>query len=255
MPENSESQHKKAKQRSPSFPFIDLETAVQRAEQFYRAEGKAAAPPGVAVRHWDYSEKSSGGKQTLAALKAYGLLDKSGGKVRLTERAFHIVVPGSPRRAEALREAALEPGQFRALWERHGEHLPSESTLKHELVVERGFNPNAVDDFLSNYRATGKYAGLTDPDNMAPAPEEPARTEPVSGGYMQPQTQRVAPSAATPPPPAIAGSEEVAPFVLPLLDGNAVEFRVRRKIAPEEIADLEAVFKVWLRKIVQRSEA
>ena len=253
MPEDSASTHKKAKQRSPSFPFINLEDAIDRAKQFYDQEGKAAAPPSVAVQHWGYSAKSSGGKQTLAALKAYGLLDKQGGKVQLSERALHIVVAGSPRRQEAVKEAALEPEQFRALWTRYGMNSPSEDTLKHELVLEKSFNPNAVDDFLANYRASIGYAQLAESATMSPAPEEPAETYAAPGGYMQPQA-RQAPTQ-TPSQPLVGASDEVAPFVLPLLDGNAVEFRVRRKIAPEEVEDLEAVFKVWLRKIVSRTEA
>jgi hypothetical protein len=40
--------------------------------------------------------------------------------------------------------------------------------------------------------------------------------------------------------------------VFPLLDGNAVEFRIRRKISPEEAEDLRLVFELWLRKIVER---
>lgn len=253
MPESTASTHKKAKQRSPSFPFIDLETAIERTKQFYDQEGKAAAPPTVAVRHWGYSAKSSGGKQTLAALKAFGLLRKVEGKVELTDRALHIVVAGSPRRLEALRQAALEPDQFRELWERYGTDSPSDDTLKHELVLEKSFNRNAVDDFLANYRATIGYAGLEKSVSLSPELEEPVETSSVSGGHMQ-QQAHATPTKA-PSQPLVVASEEIAPFVLPLLDGNAVEFRVRRKIAPEEVEDLEAVFKVWLRKIVRRTES
>ena len=80
------------KVRSPSFPFISLPGAVHRARELYTAERRNLVSVDVAVAHWGYSPKSSGGKQTIAALRAYGLLEEVRGELRLTDRAQHIVV-------------------------------------------------------------------------------------------------------------------------------------------------------------------
>ena len=47
-------------------------------------------------------------------------------------------------------------------------------------------------------------------------------------------------------------SGEIENAVFSLLDGNAVELRIRRKISPEEAEDLRVMFELWLRKIVDR---
>jgi len=91
-----------------------------------------------------------------------------------------------------------------------------------------------VDDFLTEYRETLEYARLL----TVPAREE-----------KETRTER---PAMPPPPPQPRLSAEVDPVVFPLLDGNAVEFRIRRKVSPEEAEDLRLVFELWLRKIVER---
>lgn len=153
---------KKGVKRSPAFPFIDLETAVQRAEKFYGKNQDHDAAPEIAVTFWDYSQKSSGGRQTIAALKQYGLLDvDKNGRVRLSDRGLDVVMPGSPKRNAAIRAAALSPPEFRELWDAYGEKLPETGQLRYDLVRgEKKFNPNSVDDFISNYRATITYAKL-----------------------------------------------------------------------------------------------
>jgi hypothetical protein len=232
----SEAEAKK-KVRSPSFPFIGLREALDRARAFYEAEQRNAARPETAAAHWGYSPKSSGGKQTIAALRAFGLLDGDA-LVKLSGRALRIVLDergGSEERERLLQQAALMPPIHARLWERYGAELPSAQTLRLWLILDEGFNENSVDDFLTEYRETLEYARLL---QTGPAREE-VRTE--------------GPAAAPPPPPARpAETAGIDPLVFPLLDGNAVELRIRRKISAEEAEDLRTVFELWLRKIVER---
>lgn len=214
------------KVRSPSFPFISLPEALERARVFFDREHRHETEPEVAVRHWGYSPRSSGGNQTLAALRAFGLLEMAGeGKVRLTERAVRILLDGreeSPEREQLLRQAALSPALHSRIWERYKGVLPSDATLRLYLVADEGFNERSVDELIAELKETLEHAGIE-----APKP------------------QRLAP----PPPPV---SMEVDPVVFPLLDGNAVELRIRRKISPEEAEDVRTMFELWLKKIVQR---
>lgn len=222
--------------RSPSFPFIGLREALDRARAFYEAEQRNAARPETAAAHWGYSAKSSGGKQTIAALRAFGLLEGDV-LVKLSGRALRILLDereGSEERLRLVQQAALMPPVHARLWERYGAELPSPQTLRLSLILDEGFNENSVDDFLTEYRETLEYARLL----TGPAREE-----------KETRTER---PAAPPPPPQPRLSAEVDPVVFPLLDGNAVEFRIRRKISPEEAEDLRLVFELWLRKIVER---
>ncbi len=61
------------------FPFINLTKALDRAKALYDNDkgGKGLKMP-VAFSAWGYSDKSSGGFQTVAALKSYGLLEDEG---------------------------------------------------------------------------------------------------------------------------------------------------------------------------------
>jgi hypothetical protein len=146
--------------RSPSFPFISLREAVERARALYAAERRNAVSVDAAARHWGYSPKSSGGKQTVAALRAFGLLEGEG-SVRLTDRAVRIALDeGSEERDRLLRTAALSPPVYSRLWERYERDLPSDESLRNHLVVEMGFNRNAVEDLLRGYKETLDFAKL-----------------------------------------------------------------------------------------------
>ncbi len=136
------------KDRSPNFPFITLEQALDRARQFYNKEKRSAAPFTVAAEHWRYSPASSGALQTAAALKSYGLMvDEGGGgsrKLKLTDLALRILLdtrPESIEREQYKREAALSPTVAAEVYEKWPNELPSESSLNHHLILERGFSP------------------------------------------------------------------------------------------------------------------
>lgn len=64
-----------AKLPSGRFPFINLSKALERSQSLFEADkgGKGLQVP-VAFSAWGYSNKSSGGFQTVAALKHYGLI-------------------------------------------------------------------------------------------------------------------------------------------------------------------------------------
>lgn len=138
----------KSRDRSPPFPFISLSKALERARAFYDEERRGAAPVSRAVRHWQYSANSSGGLQTAAALRHYGLLDDVGGsgkerQLQLTDLALRILLdarPDSLEREEYIRQAALRPTVSSAIHERWPDRLPSDGTLHHYLVLERKFN-------------------------------------------------------------------------------------------------------------------
>jgi hypothetical protein len=225
--------------RSPSFPFISLREAVERARVFFREEKQHSAPPEVALSYWGYSSlKSSGGPRTIAALRSYGLLEGDD-EVRLTDRAIVILQEQAwtDVRAGILREVALLPAVHRVLWDKLKADLPSDATLGHFLIEELSFNPDAVAGFLRNYRDTLAFARL---DSDSPPQREKA----------------AAPPPPPPPPPRSAPERPAASADLtlrfPLLDGNQVELRVARKVPPQEAEQLRRLFDLWIEKIVER---
>ncbi|MEA2560077.1 MAG: hypothetical protein QOH06_1581 [Acidobacteriota bacterium] len=206
--------------RSPSFPFISLPEAVHRARELFDAERRNLVHPDVTVAHWGYARSSSGGKQTIAALRAYGLLEDVRGELRLTDRAQHILVrePGSTERNDLLWQAALAPPLFSKLWERYRADLPSDKNLRSWLVLELKVNENAVEELLRSYRETLQYAGLLQSED---APGEPR------------PTMRVA-----------ALRELTLSFPLG-------EFKAVRRIRPEETEMMRTLFDLWLRQVTE----
>ena len=221
--------------RSPSFPFISLREAVDRARKFYEAEQRNAARPETAAAHWGYSPKSSGGKQTIAALRAFGLLEGDT-LVKLSGRALRILLNERGPSGEwerLLQQAALLPPLHHLLWDRYKADLPSAQTLRVYLIMDKEFNENSVDDFLAEYKETLEFARLRVPEGAKPLAEP-------------------APVPSPPPPSRTEEPTDIDPVVFPLLHGNAVEFKIRQKISPEEVDDLRVMFEIWLRKIVER---
>lgn len=143
---------KKSKERSPAFPFISLERALDRARRFYDEEKRGSAPLSRAVMHWEYSLGSSGGLQTIAALKQYGLLEDVGGsgssrQLKLSDLALRILLDqreDASEREAHIKSAALNPQIASEIFGRWSDGLPSDSTLLHFLVVERKFSESAA---------------------------------------------------------------------------------------------------------------
>lgn len=161
--------------RSPAYPFMNLESAIARAKQFYDKEQRNAANVNIATTHWSYAEGSSYGVQTVASLIYFGLMQDEGTgekrTVRLTQAALRILLdtrPDSAERAELIKLAALAPKIHRQLWEKWGANLPSDPSLRHTLLFdwETPFNENAVDGFIAEYKSTIAFAKLVESDTV-----------------------------------------------------------------------------------------
>ena len=152
--------------RSPPFPFIPLGRAVERARELEAYSRGHAVRAASAATAWGYKPTSSGGLQTTAALKGFGLLSEMPGpekRVQLTEMARKLLRnPPEPVRLELLRKAALAPKVINEYWGLWGGDRPPDDDCRWALQEERGFTPDAANRFLSVYDATLSYAGLTD---------------------------------------------------------------------------------------------
>ncbi len=148
------------------FPFINLEKGLGRAEALYKADDRGAdmSVP-TAFEVWDYSDKSSGGHQTLAALKMYGLLIESesdvGRKIRLSDEALrYFRDERDEERTKLLRQFALSPPLIRTLWNEWGAQLPSDTVARSHLKIERKLNEQSARTFLGIYKYNLAFTGL-----------------------------------------------------------------------------------------------
>lgn len=166
MTDEASAATRRPKGRSPLYPSINLETAIQRARQLHSKERlHPTNVTTIAVEHWGYKSLNGPAAQALAALKKYGLIHDEGAgvsrKARLTDLADVILVhPDEAMRKSAIREAALKPTMHRELWDKYQEDLPSDSNLRWELTHDRGFTETGASEFIPVYRATVAFAQL-----------------------------------------------------------------------------------------------
>jgi hypothetical protein len=203
---------KKQRHRSPAYPFISLKKAVDRAKEFYAAERKHTARIPVAVTHWKFAKKSSGGLQTIGALKQFGLMEDVGSgdnrQVKLTDAAIRIIAderPQSPERDQLIKTAALQPKIHGELFRKWGVELPSQETMRTFLKIEKEFNEAALDDFIKQYKDTIGYAKLAPDDTIPQATDEGSdKDESGEGGDMEivDLASKGRASGQNPPPPS-----------------------------------------------------
>lgn len=174
---------KKKRERSPNYPGIDLDEALNRARTIERHEGRHSAPARSILSHWGYGENSGSGLVIFAALKKFGLLIEEGSgagrKGRLSDDAIAIIKDereDSPDRLRRIQEAALRPPIHTELWERYGSELPSDETLRYELQVEKGFTERAVGDFIPQYKRTIEFAELAERGKLSSDDEDSSPT-------------------------------------------------------------------------------
>lgn len=144
-------EQRKNKERSPNFPFITLENALERARQFFAEEKRGYAPFTSAAKHWGYGPNSSGGLQTGSALKSYGLMvDEGSGfsrNLKLSDLAIRILLdmrPDDTERKQLMRQAALTPNVAAGIYQKWPDGLPSDATLNHYLVLDLGFTQSTA---------------------------------------------------------------------------------------------------------------
>ncbi len=154
----------KSRHRSPNYPGVGLRGAVAKIVALYKADGLAAAPKDAALRHFGYSNPHGEAGRLLSALRSFGLIEEINDRIKLTQRGVDIVVrpETDPQRMSAIRKAAFSPQVYADLLKEYGSVLPSDTTLKSELIAVRKFNPKAVDEFVRDFRDTVKFAGISE---------------------------------------------------------------------------------------------
>lgn len=158
------------KDRSPSFPFIPLQIAVERLIAFEDTFKRHPAPASKVGLAWGMKPDSSQAGQTLAALKAFGLVEYQGVSAArtasLTDDGRNLLrAQQESVKKEILKAAALKPRAIDKYWQEWGPDRPLDAICLDELVLRGGFTEAAARTFLRVYDDTIDYAGLRDSDN------------------------------------------------------------------------------------------
>jgi len=205
---------KAKKERSPSYPFISLKKAVDRAQSLFDGHRKEPTRLSALADTWTYSPSSSGLQQTVAAMKQYGLLEEAGSgmdrKVQISDLARRILADLRPGvKEQAIKEAALRPKLLAEYFQRWLPVRPSDAHCVSELVFDRGFGEPAAKSFLKVFDETATFANLRhndkeqDVEQGSDTVEEESEDE--GGGNVQ-KGEQWKPLA---PPPALRNAGAV----------------------------------------------
>ena len=169
MAKTTTTKDKPKKPRSPSYPGIALDRALELAETAYVSARQHPVVPEAVYNAWGFNLKSSQALVTIAAVKKFGLLEAmpqrgpDSGKVRVTDLALNIIQDDredSSERAGRIRQAALRPSIHAELWRQYNGDLPENQALRFHLRRELGFTESGANYFISQFRRTIAFARL-----------------------------------------------------------------------------------------------
>ncbi|MGY4475221.1 hypothetical protein [Bradyrhizobium sp. USDA 3364] len=166
--------------RSPNYPAISLPDAIGKVTALYRSVHTHAAPREVVAKGMGYNSLNGASATAISALHKYGLLERVGDEVKVSERALSILHPHTPQeKAEAIRAAAGEPTLFAELADRFPGAMPNEDLLRNYLL-RKGFAPGAVGQVISAYRETSEMVGGEERGYDSAQPFETKETQVLS---------------------------------------------------------------------------
>lgn len=257
--QNTETQIKKKKGRSPSYPGIDIQTALQRARELYAKEKRYQVDVKTAAAHWGYKFGSGISNITLAALKKYDLLVEEGRgstrKVQLTDLAHRIIIDErdeSEERDQLIIRAALTPGIHKALYEQyHEDGLPSDKNLKFELCANRNFTENGAEDFIAQFKRTLKYIESINSGNIGVEEEEVNASEENEESTFANPNKGFSKGGNTPPPPR---SGKVKTIQIPMLNTTWPTLTAEFPMTEEQWIYMLEVLKTMKRQLVRNKE-
>lgn len=274
-------------QRSPAYPYIGLDLAVERAKRLYAAVRELPQPREVLAKAYGKPATSSATIQTFATLLQYGLLENvvgpSGRKMKITPLAQAILNPHAPQDKIqlGLQKAALNPPIFSELWDKFGDATDlNDNVVLYYLTQERAhehgsvFTHKGAQDVLRVYRASLSFAGhgVKDGIQVSDSAGSTEKNSPPAGrmGEFAPES---APPTEEPAPEEGSGGNAVGRTVnidqtLPrcdvekrvmavsetkeektYLDEGEAKLILPEILSPESVDDLE----YWLRGILRKA--
>lgn len=171
MSDTPETEAAKARRlgRSPAYPSFSIAKGLDNAKALYAQEKEYAAPLGSALKAFGYSPKSSGGRQALATMKYYGLIEVNGEgdarRIKVSDAALKIL--RDPREDETekrqlIREVAMAPAAHKMLHQEYPNGLASDGTVLYFLHGQ-GFNESAARELLAEFKETASFIRLYEP--------------------------------------------------------------------------------------------
>ncbi len=160
-----------AKHRSPNYPRVNLETAIDLLRKLYNKVRKGEFTAIDAAGAWGYNSASGPVRAHLAALRQYGLLEGKKGRnaenPRISRRGLAFVLRNRASREykSELKEAALAPPLFEEIYSTLSD--AADGALREHLIAEMGFTDSGAQRYVEVYRDTIQLANLNKDDAIS----------------------------------------------------------------------------------------
>ncbi|MEW6512548.1 MAG: hypothetical protein AB1443_00950 [Pseudomonadota bacterium] len=174
------------RKKSPRAPSMSLGDAIEKVGRIYDRERCHAAPIDGVAQHIGYKSAANGAAlAAMASLKYYGLVDRPREGMIAVSKDFEAFrfAPTEVIKQGLITKWLKSPSVFADLLEKYPESLPSDATLKFDLI-QKGFAPAAADVCQQVFRKSVDYAKYFDADQSTlPIVEDsdnPENSEPSS---------------------------------------------------------------------------
>ncbi|MDQ3563991.1 MAG: hypothetical protein M3436_07565 [Pseudomonadota bacterium] len=193
------------RKKSPRAPSLPLGEAIERALRIYEQERRHAALTDVIAQNLGYKSANSGSAlSAIASLRYYGLLEKAQeGKLAVSKdvESFRFT-PNELLKDALLLKWLKSPQVFAELLDRYEEELPSDATLRFNLI-ERGFTPGAAESLLGVFRKSVEFAKYYERKQRPNDADAPSQVAPRAEEEPRPQAE-----ATNPDDSALAQDQE-----------------------------------------------
>ena len=148
--------------KSPRAPSLALDEAIAKATKVYEKERRHAAPTEVIAQDIGYKGANNGSAlAALASLRYYGLLErpKEGHLAASKDLETFLYAPNEDIKSSILKKWMMSPPVFQEIVEKYEGGLPSDATLRFDLI-NQGFAPSAAESVISVFKRSADFSGL-----------------------------------------------------------------------------------------------
>lgn len=149
------------RKKSPRAPSMALDEALDRAMKAYDKDRLHPAPTEVVAQNLGYKSANNGSAlSAIASLRYFGLLERpSEGYLAISKDVeTYKFAPDQAHKQAVLEGFLTKPPLYADLLEKFGSGLPSDATMRYDLI-QRGFSPQSADMALAAFKRSVDCVG------------------------------------------------------------------------------------------------
>lgn len=157
------------RKKSPRAPSISLDDALDKALKIYDKERLHPTSADIVAQHMGYKDANNGrALGSIASLRYYSLAERVGnGQIAVSKDVeSYKYAPSDEMRKAYLGRFLAAPVLFAELLERYSDGLPSDDSLRYELI-QRKFLPSTAESVVGIFKKSIEYAKVYETAQIA----------------------------------------------------------------------------------------